>query len=86
MAATRSFVRSAVAAAVFVLLSACGGGETPEQAQTQVASAEVVQALSGKAAPAREQILAVSASAPKSGFSLTADIKLAGATEVRSQK
>lgn len=86
MAATRSFVRSAVAAAVFVLLSACGGGETPEQAQTQVASTEVVQALSGKAAPAREQILAVSAPAPKSGFSLTADIKLAGTAEARAQK
>lgn len=86
MAATRSFVRSAVAAVVFVLLSACGGGETPEQAQTQVASAEVVQALSGKAAPARERILAVSAPTSKSGFSLTADIKLAGTAEARAQK
>lgn len=86
MAATRSFTRSAVAAAVFVFLSACGGGETLEQAQTQVASAEVVQALSGKAALARERILAVSAPATKSGFSLTSDIKLAAATEERAQK
>lgn len=92
MAATRSFTRSAVAAAVIVLLSACGGGETPEQAQQPqstaqtVAPSAVVQALNGKAVEARAKILAVSIPTSKSGFSLTADIKLAGTTEVRSQK
>ncbi len=88
VASARSFSRSAVAAAVILLVSACGGGETPEHAQAQSASPEVVQALSGPAVPAREKILAVSAPVSKSGFSLTADIKLAGtvSAEERAQK
>ncbi len=92
MASVIRSLTAALAAGFLVLLGACsGGGETPEHAQAQSASPEVVQALSGPAVQAsgdRAKILAVSAPVSKSGFSLTADIKLAGtvSAEERAQK
>ncbi|TXI35033.1 MAG: hypothetical protein E6Q53_00455, partial [Candidatus Moraniibacteriota bacterium] len=80
-----SVIRSltaALAAGFLVLLGACSGGDEAPQAQAQTSTSAVP--VSGD----RAKILAVSAPASKSGFSLTADIKLAGtvSAEERAQK
>lgn len=88
MASVYRSLSAALAAGLLALLGACsGGGETP-QTQAQTVDPVIVQAFSGSAVTAREKILAVATPAPKSGFSLTADIKLAGtvSAEERAQK
>jgi DNA-binding beta-propeller fold protein YncE len=87
----RSLSAALAAALLALLLGACSGGDETPQVQVQSAPAEVVQALSGPVVQAsgdRARILAVATPASKSGFSLTADIKLAGtvSAEERAQK
>ncbi len=82
MASVIRSLTAALAAGFLVLLGACSGGDEAPQAQAQTSTSAVP--VSGD----RAKILAVSAPASKSGFSLTADIKLAGtvSAEERAQK